>query len=73
LDGASTKAKTEYPAKLRRIRYLDPETGQSLTFLTKEFELFFKWIKNGSHGRPDKRSEAAIPCAQSNGVGGRQI
>ena len=33
------KSKTDYPAKLRRIRYVDPETGQSLTFLTNQFEL----------------------------------
>jgi hypothetical protein len=28
-----------YPDKLRRIHYVDPETGQSLVFLTNNFEL----------------------------------
>jgi hypothetical protein len=33
------KSKVDYPAKLRRIRYIDPETGQSLTFITNQFEM----------------------------------
>jgi len=38
--GLSTaKSKTLYPERLRRIRYIDPETGRSLTFLTNHFEL----------------------------------
>lgn len=28
-----------YPAKLRRVRYRDPETGKALTFLTNDFTL----------------------------------
>jgi hypothetical protein len=28
-----------YPAKLRRVRYRDPETGRKLTFLTNDFTL----------------------------------
>jgi transposase len=35
----TTKSKTLYPEKLGRIRYIDPETGKSLTFLTNHFEL----------------------------------
>lgn len=35
----TAKSKTLYPEKLRRIRYIDPETGKSLTFLTNHFEL----------------------------------
>jgi len=35
----STKGKTDYPERLRRIRYVDPETGKSLTFITNHFEL----------------------------------
>ena len=30
---------TDYPDKLRRIKYRDPETGQRLTFLTNNFTL----------------------------------
>ncbi len=30
---------TDYPDKLRRIKYRDPETGQRLTFLTNNFAL----------------------------------
>jgi len=37
LNGA--KSKTDYPERLRRIRYVDPETGKSLTFITNHFEL----------------------------------
>jgi hypothetical protein len=29
----------KYPAKLRRVRYRDPETGKTLIFLTNNFEL----------------------------------
>ena len=29
----------EYPDALRRISYVDPESGQSLVFLTNQFEL----------------------------------
>jgi hypothetical protein len=35
----TAKSKTLYPERLRRIRYIDPETGKSLTFLTNNFEL----------------------------------
>jgi transposase len=35
----TAKSKTLYPEKLRRIRYIDPETGQSLTFITNQFEM----------------------------------
>jgi len=30
---------TRYPARLRRIRYHDPQTGKTLTFLTNNFDL----------------------------------
>ena len=33
------KSKMDYPDKLRRIRYVDPETNKSLTFITNQFEL----------------------------------
>jgi len=35
----STKGRAYYPEPLRRIRYLDPETGQALVFLTNQFAL----------------------------------
>jgi IS4 transposase len=35
----SAKGRACYPAPLRRISYLDPETGQALVFLTNQFEL----------------------------------
>ena len=34
-----TQSRTEYPAKLRRIRYRDPQSGKALTFLTNNFAL----------------------------------
>jgi len=30
---------TRYPARLRRIRYRDPQTGKTLVFLTNNFDL----------------------------------
>ena len=33
------KSKSDYPGKIRRIRYADPETGQSLVFLTNHLGL----------------------------------
>ena len=33
------EAAEAYPAKLRRVRYRDPETGKDLTFLTNDFTL----------------------------------
>jgi len=36
---AGAKSTTDYPAKLRRITYRDPETGKSFTFLTNNFAL----------------------------------
>lgn len=33
------KTKTEYPVPLRRIKYVDPETGKRLVFLTNNFAL----------------------------------
>ena len=33
------KSRAAYPERIRRIRYLDPETKKSLTFLTNHFEL----------------------------------
>ena len=33
------KSKETYPERLRRIRYVDPETGKSLIFLTNHFTL----------------------------------
>jgi hypothetical protein len=33
------KSKRDYPEKLRRIRFIDPETGKSLVFLTNHFGL----------------------------------
>ena len=35
----SRKGRLEYPDALRRISYVDPESGQSLVFLTNQFEL----------------------------------
>jgi IS4 transposase len=35
----SHKGRTEYPDLLRRISYVDPESGQALVFLTNRFEL----------------------------------
>lgn len=35
----SAKSKAHYPERLRRIRYVEPETGRSLTFITNHFEL----------------------------------
>ena len=35
----SAKGKADYPERLRRIRYVDPETGKSLTFITNHFDL----------------------------------
>jgi len=35
----SRKGRLEYPDALRRISYVDPENGQSLVFLTNQFEL----------------------------------
>ncbi|HEY5749467.1 MAG TPA: IS4 family transposase [Chryseolinea sp.] len=35
----TTKGKTDYPERLRRIRYVDPETRKSLVFITNHFEL----------------------------------
>jgi hypothetical protein len=37
LTGVTTKK--EYPEYLRRIKYRDPKTGKTLTFLTNDFEL----------------------------------
>jgi len=36
---SSRKGREEYPEPLRRISYIDPETGQALVFLTNWFEL----------------------------------
>jgi hypothetical protein len=36
---SSTKGKKDYPEKLRRIKFRDPETKKVLTFLTNNFEL----------------------------------
>lgn len=33
------KSKRQYPERLRRVRYIDPQTGKSLTFLTNNFVL----------------------------------
>jgi transposase len=33
------KTATEYPARLRRVKYVDPETGKRLVFLTNNFVL----------------------------------
>jgi len=33
------KSKAAYPSKLRRIRYIDPEKGKSLTFITNHCDL----------------------------------
>ena len=41
----SQKSK-EYPVKLRRIRYIDPDTGKRLVFLTNNFDLSAKIIAN---------------------------
>ena len=35
----TVKSKREYPEKLRRIRFIDPETGKSLVFITNHFGL----------------------------------
>src|ERR1039458_4673099 len=35
----SAKGRACYPEPLRRISYVDPETGQALVFLTNQFEL----------------------------------
>ena len=35
----TAKSKRDYPGKLRRIRFVDPETGKSLVFITNHFEL----------------------------------
>jgi len=35
----TTKGKRDYPERLRRIRFVDPETGKSLVFITNNFEL----------------------------------
>jgi len=35
----TAKGKKDYPERLRRIRYVAPETGKSLTFITNHFEL----------------------------------
>ena len=35
----TSKGKREYPDRLRRIRYVDPETGNSLVFITNNFSL----------------------------------
>lgn len=35
----SRKGKQEYPELLRRISYIDPESGQALVFLTNRFEI----------------------------------
>jgi hypothetical protein len=47
------KTATLFPDPLRRIRCVDPDTGQRFVFLTNNFalpalqiELFFKWIKH---------------------------
>jgi transposase len=33
------KSKADYPSKLRRIHYVDPESGQSIVFLTNHLDL----------------------------------
>ncbi|MBC2602524.1 IS4 family transposase [Puniceicoccus vermicola] len=35
----TAKSKRDYPAKLRRIRFVDPETGKSLVFINNHFGL----------------------------------
>ena len=35
----TTKSKRDYPEKLRRVRYIDAETGKSLVFITNHFGL----------------------------------
>ena len=35
----TTKSKREFPEKLRRIRYIDADTGKSLVFITNNFRL----------------------------------
>jgi IS4 transposase len=35
----SRKGRTSYPAVLRRISYVDPDTQQALVFLTNQFDL----------------------------------
>jgi IS4 transposase len=37
LDGYSTSK--DYPVHLRRVRFKDPETGNTLVFLTNQFAL----------------------------------
>jgi len=41
---ASVKSAKEYPDKMRRIKYVDPQTGKSYVFLTNNFELAPKVI-----------------------------
>ena len=36
----------KYPGRLRRIRYVDPETGKAYTFLTNNFKLAARTIAN---------------------------
>ena len=41
---ATVKSAKEYPDKMRRIKYVDPQTGKSYVFLTNNFELAPKVI-----------------------------
>ena len=36
---SGVKTKKQYPEKIRRVRYRDPETGKSLVFITNHFDL----------------------------------
>ena len=41
---ATVKSAKEYPDKMRRIKYVDPQSGKSYVFLTNNFELAPKVI-----------------------------
>lgn len=45
IELTSLKSK-DYPGVLRRIRYIDPDTGKRLVFLTNNFDLSAKMIAN---------------------------
>lgn len=36
---AGVKASKDYPSHLRRIRFIDPESGKTLVFLSNDFQL----------------------------------
>jgi hypothetical protein len=58
---ASVKSATEYPDKMRRIKYVDPQTGKSYVFLSNNFEHAPKVIAD----LPSTKVDGRLNCSSS--------